>query len=47
MEALSEEFYEWEERDESSISLFKHCVAGKYHEGSQVRNSDKNECQMC
>ena len=25
---MSDEFMEWEERDSSSISLFKHCVAG-------------------
>ena len=26
---LNEEFMEWEERDETKISLFKHCIAGK------------------
>ena len=27
---LDEEFMDWEERDETKISLFKHCVAGKH-----------------
>ena len=26
---VTDEFLEWEERD-SSISLLKHCIAGKY-----------------
>ena len=26
---VDDDFMEWEERDEQSISLFKHCIAGK------------------
>ena len=29
-EIITDEFMEWEERDTQKISLFKHCVAGKY-----------------
>ncbi len=28
-EIISDDFMEWEERDHTSISLFKHCIAGK------------------
>ena len=27
---ISDEFMEWEERDESKVSFLKHCIAGKY-----------------
>ena len=27
-EIITDEFMDWEERDSSSISFFKHCVAG-------------------
>jgi hypothetical protein len=28
---ITDDFMDWEERDASSISLFKHCIAGKSH----------------
>lgn len=28
---ITDEFMDWEERDASTISLFKHCIAGKYN----------------
>ena len=28
-EIISDDFMEWEERDSTQISLFKHCVCGK------------------
>lgn len=30
-EIVSDDFMEWEERDENQISLFKHCICGTYN----------------
>lgn len=29
-EMITDEFMDWEERDSSKISLFSHCICGKY-----------------